>query len=192
MRASRPTPQGSSKSGAVDTGKQQPWKRKFAARDFRQDAPGIAPENRRTPSETGPWRGKLRKCRAILRRRKSRRIASAMRHPRALDWVPLPTAGVLHRCPLDFFRSPDRRRRRDPRALCRPWPHLAMWSKSQESAIEPAVDRLSTTRQRTSGIFCGTPRRCHTNLDRRGAGFERPPELQAAVAALHRASVNLR
>ena len=28
--------------------KQQPWKRKFAARDFRQDAPGIAPENRRT------------------------------------------------------------------------------------------------------------------------------------------------
>ena len=53
--ASRPTPQGSSKSGAVDTGKQQPWKRKFAARDFRHDAPGIAPENRRTPSETGPW-----------------------------------------------------------------------------------------------------------------------------------------
>ena len=29
--------------------KQQPWKRKFAARDFRQDPPGIAPENRRTP-----------------------------------------------------------------------------------------------------------------------------------------------
>jgi hypothetical protein len=28
--------------------KQQPWKRKFAARDFRQDAPGIAPQNRRT------------------------------------------------------------------------------------------------------------------------------------------------
>jgi hypothetical protein len=24
---------------------------------------------------------------------------------------------------------------------------------------------------------------CHTNLDRRGAGCERPPELQAAVAA---------
>src|ERR1700747_2859838 len=75
MRASRPTPQGSSKSGEVDTGKQQPWKRKFAARDFRQDAPGIVPENRRTPSETGPWRGKLRKCCAILCPRKSRRFA---------------------------------------------------------------------------------------------------------------------
>jgi hypothetical protein len=27
--------------------------------------------------------------------------------------------------------------------------------------------------------------RCHTNLDRRGAGFGRPAELQAAVAARH-------
>jgi len=26
------------------------------------------------PTETGPWRGKLRKCRAILRRRKSCRL----------------------------------------------------------------------------------------------------------------------
>ena len=34
-------------AGAVDTW-QTAWKRKFAARDFRQDAPGIAPENRRT------------------------------------------------------------------------------------------------------------------------------------------------
>jgi hypothetical protein len=33
--------------------------------------------------------------------------------------------GVLHRRPLDFFRSPDRRRRRDPSAPCRPWPHSA-------------------------------------------------------------------
>jgi hypothetical protein len=56
-------------------GEQQPWKRKFAAGDFRQDAPGIAPENCRTPTETGPWRGKLRKCRPIVRRRKSRRFA---------------------------------------------------------------------------------------------------------------------
>ena len=33
--------------------------------------------------------------------------------------------GVLHRRPLDFIRSPDRRRRRDPSAPCRPWPHSA-------------------------------------------------------------------
>jgi hypothetical protein len=42
------TSEGRSKSGAADRSKQQPWKRKFAARDFRRDAPGIAPENRRT------------------------------------------------------------------------------------------------------------------------------------------------
>ena len=64
------------------------------------------------PTETGPWRGKLRQCRAILCRRKSRRfvadflvelrgfepVISAMRHPRALDGVPLPTA-------MAFLRS---------------------------------------------------------------------------------------
>jgi hypothetical protein len=55
--------------------KQQPWKRKFAARDFRQDAPGIALRIAGPTTETGPWRGKLRKCRAILWRRKSRRFA---------------------------------------------------------------------------------------------------------------------
>src|ERR1700719_805859 len=55
--------------------KQQPWKRKFAASDFRQDAPGIALRIAGPTTETGPWRGKLRKCRAILWRRKSRRFA---------------------------------------------------------------------------------------------------------------------
>jgi hypothetical protein len=45
-----------------------------------------------------------------------------------LDWpqsVQTTVIGVLHQRPLDFFGVPDRRRRRDPRALCRPWPHLA-------------------------------------------------------------------
>ena len=49
--------------------------------------------------------------------------------------------GVLHRHPHDCFRAPDRPLRRDRRALVahgRIWP---MGLKSQESAIEPAVDR---------------------------------------------------
>jgi hypothetical protein len=53
----------------------QPWKRNLAARDFQPHAPGIAPANCRPPTETGPWRGKLRKCRAIVGRRKSRGFA---------------------------------------------------------------------------------------------------------------------
>ena len=46
----------------------------IAARDFRHDAPGIALGIRGSSTETGPWRGKLLKCRGILWRRKSRRF----------------------------------------------------------------------------------------------------------------------
>jgi hypothetical protein len=39
--------------------------------------------------------------------------------------------------------------------------------------------------RRVQGRVEAVERRCHTNLDRRGAGFGRPAELQAAVAARH-------
>ena len=67
--------EGDSKSGRWTRGKQQPWKRKFAARDFRRERPELPPRIAGPPTETDPYRAKLRKCRAILCRRKSRRCA---------------------------------------------------------------------------------------------------------------------
>ena len=49
-------------------------------------------------------------------------------------------------------------------------------------AAAACEERHKSSRKETTAAL---RRRCHTNLGRRGAGFERPPELQAAVAARH-------
>jgi hypothetical protein len=69
------TLKGRSKSGAVARGRQQPWKRKFAARDFWRDGRELPLRIAGPPTEAGPCLGKLRKYRAILRTRKPRRFA---------------------------------------------------------------------------------------------------------------------
>jgi hypothetical protein len=69
------TLKGRSKPGAVARGKQQPWKRKFAARDFWRDGRELPLRIAGPPTEAGPCLGKLRKYRAILRTRKPRRFA---------------------------------------------------------------------------------------------------------------------
>src|ERR1700722_16370983 len=52
-------------------GKQQPWKRKFAARDFRPHTPPMSHGDGRKTQQTDCCRRKPRECRTILWRRKS-------------------------------------------------------------------------------------------------------------------------
>src|ERR1700722_6761695 len=68
---------GEVEEGVLDMWQTATLETEIAARDFRHDAPGIALGIRGSSTETGPWRGKLLKCRGILWRRKSRRFTRA-------------------------------------------------------------------------------------------------------------------
>ena len=58
--------------------------------------------------------------------------------------------------------------------------------RQNQTRSSPSCRQAEPHRPFDCGILKGWPqRRCHTNLDRRGGGFGRPAELQAAVAARH-------
>jgi hypothetical protein len=56
---------------------------------------------------------------------------------------------------------------------------------AQQVVLQDYIHSVHDAEERIARLTKQIEERCHTNLNRRGAGFGRPAELQAAVAACH-------